>query len=212
MIFLLNVVLGATLSFIGSLPLGIINLTAADLSLRKGPREARIYAFGASLVEFIQAFLALRFTQFLLNNRQLDLGFQVVAAVVFFILALYYLFWAPPIRKEVPDRRSFAVPSFWKGVFVSSLNLMVFPYWMFYGSFLRAEGWISSTLSETSFFCSGVFLGTFLLLLVYIRLADRLKSQAMSWSARVNHAIGGIFLLFLCYQIWKILSFLPKLW
>ncbi|MEM1218012.1 MAG: hypothetical protein AAGH79_03840, partial [Bacteroidota bacterium] len=160
MMFVLHVLLGAALSFIGSLPFGMINLTAADLTLRRGDRAGRIYSAGAALVEFIQAFIALRFTQFLLENRELDLGFQITAAVVFAALALYYFFWAPPVQANTSPRRRFEVPYFWQGVFVSSLNLMVFPYWMFYASYLRAGGWLSQGHQDILVFSSGVFLGT----------------------------------------------------
>ena len=50
MIYVLYILLGAVLSFIGSLPFGMINLTAADLTLRKGSGAGRIYSAGAAFV------------------------------------------------------------------------------------------------------------------------------------------------------------------
>ena len=147
-----------------------------------------------------------------MENRELDLGFQITAAVVFALLALYYFFWAPPVQAETSSRRRLAVPYFWQGVFVSSLNLMVFPYWMFYASYLRAGGWLNNGTQDILVFSGGVFLGTFLLLLLYVRMADFLKTRAGRWSLWINRSIGWIFTLFFGYQIWKLLPFITELW
>jgi threonine/homoserine/homoserine lactone efflux protein len=51
--------LGLGLSFIGSLPFGIINTTVAETTVRKGLRPGVAMSVGASLVEFFQAVLSL---------------------------------------------------------------------------------------------------------------------------------------------------------
>jgi len=43
---------GAVISFLGSLPLGILNVTATQLSVEKGVKSACMFAIGAMIIEF----------------------------------------------------------------------------------------------------------------------------------------------------------------
>lgn len=63
------------LSFIGSLPFGMINMTVAHTAIRKGMQAAIFTALGAALVELIQVFIALKFT-WLLTKTPMWSGFS----------------------------------------------------------------------------------------------------------------------------------------
>ena len=129
------------LSFVGSLPFGMINMMVAHTAIEKGLRYALWAAAGAALVEFFQVFIAIKFTWLFTENPATDFWFKLVATVVFFAAGTYFFFFAK-MRRKVPEeqqvnsRRS----EFFKGALVSSLNLMVIPFWIFYGTLLAANG------------------------------------------------------------------------
>ena len=62
--------LGFFASAIGILPPGLINMTAAKVSLEDGRNEAISFAIGATIIVFFQTFLALFFANYLDQNRQ----------------------------------------------------------------------------------------------------------------------------------------------
>jgi len=50
---------GALISFLGSLPLGVLNVTAAQLSVENGISAAFVFATGVMIVELIYVFITL---------------------------------------------------------------------------------------------------------------------------------------------------------
>ncbi|MES2485991.1 MAG: lysine transporter LysE, partial [Bacteroidota bacterium] len=57
--YILPVVAGFLISFIGTLLPGLLNMTAAKVSLKEGRTNALIFAWGAATVVFVQAYIAL---------------------------------------------------------------------------------------------------------------------------------------------------------
>ena len=191
------------------MPLGMINVTVADTAMRKGFKASIWVALGASFVELLQAFVAIKLAGLLTANSTFGLWFNMIAAAVFFLLAIYYFFIAKPISPQVEQmEKASKFAGFAKGLFVSSLNLMVFPYWIFYGTFLNANAWLLLDNFNLGLFSLGVMGGTFVLLLLYARLGATVIKRSLYLAKRANYFIGTIFLLLGIYQLWKLSEFL----
>ncbi|MEM1322643.1 MAG: LysE family transporter [Bacteroidota bacterium] len=204
--YLLHLLLGFTLSFIGSLPIGMINMTVAETTIRKGMKAGLIIALGASLVELLQALVAIKFSSIFTSNPDIGQFIQWIAVPILLGLGLYYL-----TRKEKPQQQSpetpekaAKLPQFSKGLFISALNVLAIPYWIFYGSYLRAEGWLM-TNSSLLIFATGVMLGTFVLLWLYARLSLAIVSKVQRIAHFTNQFIGIIMLLFGIFQLIRVL-------
>ncbi len=203
--YLIHFSLGFILSFLGSLPLGIINMTVAETTIRKGLFAGLLIATGASIIELIQAFVAIKFTHLFVGNPQLDFILNSVAILIFFSLAVYYFFFMKPKEQNrSPSSANKKMPLFYKGMLVSSMNVLVIPYWIFYGTYLSANGWLYSKIDFICIFCVGVMLGTFVLLLLYARLGLMVVNRAAQLTNYVNKFIGFVFLGFGVYQVWKV--------
>ncbi|MCB0640314.1 MAG: hypothetical protein KDC44_01680, partial [Phaeodactylibacter sp.] len=74
------------------------------------------------------------------------------------------------------------------------------PYWIFYGTYLQANGWLRSDNFNLLLFCLGVMGGTFILLMLYARLGTVVLKRSLYFAKRANYVIGGIFLLLTIYQ------------
>ena len=70
---------GFITSFLGSLPVGMINVTAVEVTVSRGYSRAFLFSVGASLVELLQAFVALYFLQYLLQVPELDFWFMLIS-------------------------------------------------------------------------------------------------------------------------------------
>lgn len=203
--YLLHIIVGFLLSFIGSLPLGIINMTVVDTAIRKSLKAGIVLGAGAALIELIQSFIAIKFTHLFVENPAVDFWFNIVALVVFVSLGIYYFFFVkaekPATEQEEGEKR---MPPFFKGMLVSSLNVLVIPYWIFYGTYLSSNGWMNVELDFLISFCIGVMLGAFALFALYAKLGLYIINRAeylMNW---VNKFIAIVFFGFAAYQLWKL--------
>ena len=198
------------LSFIGSLPFGIINMTVAETTVRKGFRAGVWVGMGAAMVEFIQVWFSLKLIDLFVHNSLLERIFHVIALFVFFLLATVYLIAAVKATRPREPRVSNLpqVPDFFRGVTVSSLNVMVFPYWIFYGAYLSSNGWMKLQYIDITVFAAGSMIGTFLVLLVYAWMGILLLKRA---SALTRYFNWFLFVLFLGLGIFQLLKVLKEI-
>ncbi|MBK8565455.1 MAG: LysE family transporter [Saprospiraceae bacterium] len=195
------------LSFIGSLPFGMINMTVAHTAIRKGLAHGIITAVGAALVELVQVFIALKFTWLFNENPSVERIFQTVATVVFFAGGIFFMFFAkskPNIAEseEKPSKRG----DFMRGVGISSLNLMVIPYWIFYATLLTTNGIMVKDNPHVIAFALGVAGGTFTLLVCYALLGAKILSKSEQITGWVNKSIGLLLIGFGVFQVLKMLE------
>ena len=201
---LLVIALGLALSFIGSLPFGIINMTVAETTVRKGFRAGLWVGLGAAMVEFLQVWLSLKLIDIFMQHARLEKAFNLIALFVFFALAVVYLRAAlrSPVLRDAKVGTFPKVPDYFRGVLVSSLNVMVFPYWIFYGAYLSANGWMNLGNLDITLFAGGAMLGAFSVFLLYAGLAMLLLKRAASLTRYFNWVLVILFLGLGVYQLW----------
>ncbi|MEM9918820.1 MAG: LysE family transporter [Bacteroidota bacterium] len=204
MFFLAHLAAGFVLSFIGSLPLGVINVTVADTTIQRGIRAGVWVALGASLVEMVQAWISIQFSDLWMGQEGIDRLVKVVSIGVFFLLALYFL-WKKPSNPEWQSKKETASTRyFFKGVLVSAINLLAFPYWIFYGTYLGSEGWLTDGF-YILVFAFGVMLGTLALLLLYARMSLSIVDRLQQIARLTDKFIGVIFLILGSIQLIRLL-------
>jgi len=193
---------GFILSFIGSAPLGVINVTAAETAIRKGTRSSLYFALGAAVVEWLQAFIALEFSGFLtLDTTQLVI--KLVAITVFFSLSGYNFYLASKPGNSTMGSK-IRLPDFVKGGFISSLNILAIPYWMFNSTFLGSMGWLTKTYTLILIFCTGVMLGTLLLLWIYANVAKYIMQHMDRVTRWTNLFLATLFFILGMVQVVKL--------
>jgi threonine/homoserine/homoserine lactone efflux protein len=200
MIFLL----GFAISFVGSLPFGMINMAVAHTAIRRGMGPALAMAAGASLIELVQAFVSLKFTAIFTGNPVIERVFEVIAAIAFLAGGIYFFFFAKTAadstENEPPVKRRH---EFMKGVFLSTINVMAIPYWIFYGALLAANGWLNMENLPVAIFSLGTMAGTFTLLVLYSLLGVKILRRSAVVTRWVNRFIGLVLLGFAMYTLAK---------
>ncbi|MEM6722931.1 MAG: LysE family transporter [Bacteroidota bacterium] len=194
---------GFILSFIGSLPLGVINLSVAETTVNKGVKPAIWLSIGAALIEFLQAFIAVKFTNLFNDNPSLTDTIQYLAIPLFIGLSIYYFRQEPAVpgqKQTLSEGRAF-----FKGVFLSVINLLAIPYWIFYGTYLAGKGLLYRQDIYLLLFSAGVMLGTFTLLMLYCRLSLLVVNKIQRAAALSYQFLGYVFLAFALYQVVNLL-------
>lgn len=195
------------LSFIGSLPFGIINMAVAHNAINKGVRAGIVMGLGAALIEFFQVLVALKFTWLFAEGGVVGQALQLVAMVVFFAAGFYFLFFAKAKPSELKEEeKEKGGHDFVKGMGISMLNLMVIPYWIFYGTLLTENGLLERENIYVLIFAAGATAGAFALLVCYAFLGARILSKSETVTRWVNKFIGVVLVGMGIWQLVEVLE------
>ena len=184
---------GLVACFVGGLPLGIINMSVVNITLKKSAKSAYQFALGSSLVEIFEASIAVIFglaiEGFLRNNQTL----QFIIFFAFVLLGVYFLLKKPkPIYYESSSKRK--TSEFVKGIVVALLNPQAIPFWLFALAFIAPYHIIDFVGSNLYFFLGGVFAGKLLALSLFAKSAKYIKTHLSESSRLIDKTMGGIFI------------------
>ncbi len=122
---LLHLLFGIVISAIGTLPLGMINITVAERTIHKGLGAGMWIALGATLVELLQILIAIKFAYLFTSNPVVNQWLQILAIPIFFGLGIYFFLQKEPSEIKTTEQK---LPDFFRGAAISSLNLLAIPY------------------------------------------------------------------------------------
>jgi threonine/homoserine/homoserine lactone efflux protein len=193
------------LSFIGTLPPGLITLTITQTTISEGKSAGFRNALGAIIPEFIYTYVALIGIDFLLDHA--DIGHYIQWASVFIFLALGLWFWfaKPPeiskVKVEANHRKFFL-----RGLTAGFFNFLIVPFWVVVVGWLRSNGYvIDGQPVFLGFSLAGAF-GALLAFVLYIELGGMILRRFKTVAVYVNRIIGGLFLALFAYQLWELFS------
>jgi threonine/homoserine/homoserine lactone efflux protein len=198
---------GALISFLGSLPLGTMNITATHIAISDGVKDAMIYSFGSMLVEAIYVSLVL------IAMGRLQLGskyfqfFEWLTLFVLFGLALASLHAAVenlgfgaalPVKIEHP---------FLTGLSLSAINPLHIIFWLGWSTFLMSKNiLISASRSNKWYYILGICIGTMLGFTVYIFAGSFFTKQINANQHAINWTIGLVLMITGLVQGYKIIK------
>ena len=205
MITLQHLAIGLVASFIGSLPLGVLNLTVMDIAINKKKRDVLYFALGAAGIEFFQALVAVKFSSWFLSKPSLDMDFNIIVIPVFLALSIYYF---RKSRKKLKEKKSTReLSSFNKAVILSVINPLCIPFWIFYSTYFNSLGLIIFENYYIILFAAGISAGSFLALLTFGRVSRYIISKIKVLNLWIDQIIGAVFL---CLFIFQAVSVLVK--
>jgi threonine/homoserine/homoserine lactone efflux protein len=185
--------LGLVVALIGVVPPGLLNMTAAKISLKEGHVRGVMFSIGVCVIVIAQTYLAAIFARYLTKHVEVVDVLQRVAFVIFVLITIYFLFIAKKVTKNVkePSVRS-KKSRFFQGMFLSSLNVFPIPYQAYMTITLASFGWLDFGQINIISYVAGAAMGTFVMLYVYIFFFDKIKDKSISSQKSMNYLIGGI--------------------
>ena len=190
---------GFVASFIGSLPIGMLNMTVMEISFSKNLKQGVLFSAGAAFVEFFQAIIAVKFSSWFLENPTVEMMIKLSVIPVLLVFGIVHL------RKNLNDPTSKGNESekysgFPKGMFLSGINPISIPFWVFYAVWFQSMGWISFETIPAIMFVTGISLGTFVCLSLFGKLGQYIFSRIAVLSLWMNKIVGGVFIILALYQ------------
>jgi len=174
-------------------PPGLLNMTAAKISLKEGYSRGIMFSVGVCLIVIAQTYLAVIFARYLSNHPDVIDILQRVALVIFVLITVYYLIFAkseskPDSVNNVKSKHS----RLFFGMFLSCLNVFPIPYQAYMSITLASFGWLTFDMTSIAAYVAGSAMGTFVMLYVYIFFFDKVKGKAFTSQKNMNYIIGGI--------------------
>ena len=185
--------IGLILAFIGVIPPGLLNMTAARISLKEGYSSGIVFSVGVCLTVIAQTYIAVLFARYLSSHPDFIDILQRVALVIFILISIYYLF----VAKEKPQpadgiNNNSKRNRFFFGMFLSSLNMFPIPYQAYMSITLASLGLMDFDKTSIISYVSGAAMGTFVMLYIYIFFFDKIKSKKLTSQKNMNLFIGII--------------------
>ena len=197
---------GMLISFLGSLPLGTMNVAATNISVKDGVNAAMIYALGSMIVELIYVRLSLIAMAWI--NRQQKIFRLFEWLTVFLILALAIgnfiaavkmsgLGSALPVSTKYP---------FGLGALLSATNPLHIPFWFGWSTLLLNRKILLPCSNNYNWYAAGIGVGTMAGFALFIYGGSYMVQELNANQNMLNWVIGIVLLITAFIQVYKIRS------
>lgn len=190
-----NILVGFLVSFIGSIPLGYLNVVGFEVFQKFGLYETIFYLLGVIIVEFFVVYLTLIFANKLINNTKLIRFIEGFSMVFMFVLA--FVFYSSGSVEHGNRTIFFNVFQnfFFTGMLLSGLNFIQIPFWLSWNLYLLNGKYIEVSKPKNYFYVFGTVMGTFFGMLTLI-LGLSLVSNQVDFLSKylLNYIIPLVFI------------------
>lgn len=193
MIIFYYIFFGITGAILATFLPGLLNMYSAKISINEGRKKAFLFATGITLAVLIETLIALVFARYLDRNPDVISLLQKVVLGVFVSVTIYFFFIAKDIRKDtVKDKNHSKTNRFFLGFFLSSINFLPIPYWVYMSITFSSFGWFTFTNLNILGTVIGSSIGTFVIMGVYIWFFRPKENQRKLNNFNMNYLIGSV--------------------
>jgi threonine/homoserine/homoserine lactone efflux protein len=198
--------MGLFISFLGSLPLGTLNIAAMQLSISDGVEAAILFSLGSLTAEVVYVRLSLIAMDWIRKQEKIFKALEWVTLVIVIALAAssFYAATHPSVHKNII--LSSTINKYLLGLVMSAVNPVQIPFWFGWSTVLFTKKILEPKDSFYNLYIIGIGLGTLLGNCVFIfggkLIADKISNNQsiLSW------VISGIFTITAIIQLYKILK------
>lgn len=199
---------GLLISFLGTLPLGTLNVTAFQIAASQNVNEALSFASAVIFVELIVVLITLYGANKINLNSKLFVFILPVG--IFLSTHLAILSFANAFNHQSVEQNSYLFPmirsSFALGLLLSAINPMHFPFWMTWNSVLISKKTLSNDKGIYPSYVTGIGLGSIAGLLIFIFAGKIIVQTYQQYSFIISFIMGflySFFALFLLYRFYE---------
>ena len=208
MTHLKNIVVGFGVSFIGSIPLGYLNVIGFDIYTQNGLLATVRYLLGVVLIEMFVIYFTLIFAKTLADKQKLTQVIEIISIIFMFLLAAVFYLGSNTTGQPRTIFNNIQNHYFMAGLLLSSLNFIQIPFWTGWNLWLMSGQHIKVTGNKKLFYISGTVLGTFGGMLTLIISLHYFASNIEFLSQYLMKII--IPFVFLCLGIFQSFKFFQK--
>lgn len=201
-----NIVIGFLVSFVGSIPLGYLNVVGFEIYSEFGMNNLVFFLFGVISVEVFVIYFTLIFANSLVKNKKLMKAIEIFA--IFFLLILAYSFYAHSNQttKDHNYLQKYVLYSpFLIGFFLNCLNFIQLPFWTGWNLYLINSKYLFVEKNLKYFYILGTIIGTFLGMMALILTLNSITKNSGSLSQYIMPVIiPMVFIGLALFQVYKV--------
>lgn len=197
---------GLFVSFLGSLPLGTLNIAAMQISVSDGITSAIFFSLGSLLVEIIYVRISLVGMDWIRKQEKLFKILEWITLLIVLALAVFSFYAAlhPGEKKNIV--LSSTLPKFVLGAMMCAVNPVQIPFWFGWSTVLFTKKILLPRNDHYNTYIIGIGIGTFIGNCIFIFGGRLMVEQLNSNQNVLNWIIGGIFTFTAIIQLWKIIQ------
>lgn len=197
---------GMLVSFLGSLPLGTLNIAAMQIAISNGIISGMMFSAGSLFVEIIYVRLSLVAMDWIRKQEKIlkILEWVTLAIVLALAVSSFYAALHPKVHKNIV--LDSPLPKFVLGLVMSAVNPVQIPFWFGWSTVLFTKKILLPKQNHYNSYIIGIGLGTFIGNCLFIFGGLVIASKINNNQHILNWVIGGIFAITALIQLWRILK------
>lgn len=196
---------GMLISFLGSLPLGTLNIAAMQISISDGVRFALLFSMGSLLAEIIYVRISLVAMDWIRKQEKIFRILEWVTLLIVLALAAASFYAALHPSQEKNVILNSKLNKFILGFTMSAVNPVQIPFWFGWSTVLFTKKILLPRNDHYNSYIIGIGIGTFIGNLVFIFGGRLIADKIHNNQDILNWVIGGIFAITALIQIWKMI-------
>jgi len=194
---------GMIVSFLGSLPLGTLNIAAMQIGIAEGVKNALLFSLGSLTAEMVYVRLSLVAMDWVRKQERIFKMLEWLTLIIILALAFFSFYAAlhPTQNKNVLLNNK--LPSFLLGLTMSAINPVQIPFWFGWSTVLFTKKILLPKRSNYNVYIFGIGLGTLLGNCVFIFGGRLVASKIQNNQSILNYFIGGVFAITALIQAWR---------
>jgi len=197
---------GMLVSFLGSLPLGTMNVTVTQISVQRGVTDGFAFAIGSMLIEVLIVRVALVSMKWLAKQHRLFRLLEYVTTSIILFLAIASFVAAYRMTGFASSLPIQTIKPFWTGTFLSLTNPLHIPFWLGWSSVLMNKNILKPSPAQYNWYVVGIGLGTIFGFMVFIYAGNFLVLQIQQHQTLLNCIIGIVLLITAIIQVKKMVA------
>jgi threonine/homoserine/homoserine lactone efflux protein len=197
---------GLLISFLGSLPLGTLNVAAMQIGIQESILHALYFSFGSLLVEMIYVRISLVGVDWIRKQKKLMKAMEWFTLIIILALAAGSFIAAASDGGEAKNvMLQNNMHRFLLGMFMCAINPVQIPFWFGWSTVLFSKKILLPVQAQYNIYIIGIGIGTLAGNCVFIFGGKWLVQRIANSQQYLNWVIGGIFALTAIIQIVKML-------
>ena len=200
-----NILVGFAVSFIGSIPLGYLNLIGYQIYSTSNFNQLNLYLLGVLFVEAIVIYTTLKLSSKISINPKWKNYISIFSFI--FLLGIAWLTYnSTSNESNALDKYNsyLSYSALISGIILSSINFAQIPFWMSWNLYLTNENYIVSSGKKGLFYVFGTILGTYFGMLAIIFTIEAAKNEDYISPTFFSKNIWIIFFVLAIFQLFQI--------
>ncbi|WP_374174102.1 hypothetical protein [Flavobacterium tructae] len=201
-----NISIGFLVSFIGSIPLGYLNVVGLEIYSKSGLFNLVFFLFGVIFVESFVIYFTLLFARELIDNKKLMKLIDFFAIGFMFVLAFLFYYGFHQAEKSNDKLREYLGYSpFVIGMILNCFNFLQLPFWTSWNLYLLNGKHIVVEKKLKYYYIAGTLIGIFFGMLSLIVVLQTIFEKSNPLSRYVMPVFIPIFFMVLgSIQVFKV--------